>query len=129
MKRIFFVLTIAILISLTGIGVAGTVRAQEKPEIAEKEQFYREQERQLLKCTGEQMERMGFYHCGITLNRVVERETERKYTFTIHHKKIDRMDAKEKENLAEELEKLAEDFGVAEPGDVCTFQYAFFTLQ
>ncbi|MBR1702495.1 MAG: hypothetical protein IJ716_11135 [Lachnospiraceae bacterium] len=71
---------------------------------------------------------MGYAHCGITLNRVVEKNTERTYTFTIHHRKIDRLDSAEREALMQRLKVLAENFPCASPEDRCEFEYQFFTL-
>ncbi|MBR1853626.1 MAG: hypothetical protein IJ794_10890 [Lachnospiraceae bacterium] len=128
MRKWLFGLMAAILFGITVLGVAGTVRAQENLEMAEKEQFYKEQERELLDNTTKQMEHMGFFHCGITLNRVVEGEVNRTYTFTIHHKRIDLMEPAEREALADQLRELAETFETASPEDVCKFQYEFLIL-
>lgn len=128
MRKLLFGLVAAILLGITVLGVAGTVRAQENWEMVEKEQFYKAQERELLDNTAKQMERMGFLHCGITLNRVVEGEVNRTYTFTIHHRRIDQMEPAEREALADQLRKLTETFKTASPEDVCAFQYDFLIL-
>lgn len=128
MKKVLFGLAVAVLLSITGLGVAGTVRAQEDLKVVEKEQFYKEQEKALLHDTGEKLEHMGFHHCGITLNRVVEEDVKRTYTFTIHHRKIDLMEPREREELTRQLKKLTETFGTAAAEDECVFQYEFLIL-
>ena len=128
MKNYLYGIAVLFLVGMIGFCVKETVRGQEQLELAEKEQFYREQEKVLLRETEEQLTQMGYAHCGITLNRVVEKNTERTYTFTIHHRKIDRMDPAEREALMQELKALAEKFPCASPEDSCEFEYQFFTL-
>ena len=128
MKNLWYGLVVVLLAGITIFCVKDTVCGQEKLELAAKEQFYREQEQAVLRDTEELLEQMGYVHCGITLNRVVEGNTNRLYTFTIHHRKIDRMDEEERQVLSEKLRTLTEEFPCASQGDNCEFTYSFFIL-
>ena len=71
--------------------------------LKEFENFYREQEKELLCLTKQQLEDLGYANCGVTLTRVVDEIGNREYTFTIHHRKIDKMSMDERKELAAEL--------------------------
>lgn len=128
MKKYWYEMAIVLMIMVIGFSVKSTVRGQEQVAIAAKEQFYREQEKILLHKTEDLLTRMGYCHCGITLNRVVEGETERTYTFTIHHRKIDQMEEEELGQLKETLKALTEGFPCAVQEDSCKFCYQFLKL-
>ena len=114
----FLVLTVC-LVFITGFCITGTVISQSGIGEREMENYYREQERKLVRETWDYLNRAGFQNSGITLNRVVDEDGSREYTMTIHHGKIDKMDENSRKTLKEDLSK----FIIAE--DNCNFCHEF----
>ncbi|MCM1099848.1 MAG: hypothetical protein NC079_05215 [Clostridium sp.] len=92
------------------------------------ERRYREWEEELLSDTKILLTAGGFRNSGVTLNRIVDAEGHRTYTFTIHHRHIDRMTEEERQSLAGELGALTEGFGAEDPDGSCEFLYDFLIL-
>ncbi len=122
----FFGLLIIVLSAVTVLFTAGTVQGQENPRHKARERWYRERESALLADTRDYLDRAGFCHSGVTLNRTVEAGGDRSYTFTIHHSGIDGMSDAQKKALERELAGLTEGFEAA--GEArCSFSYRFLT--
>lgn len=102
MKNTTFIITTAILVAIIAFCIAGTVEGQEPGASAAEEAFYKEQEAQLLH-TKACLKELGYINSGVTLNRIVDAEGKREYTFTIHHSRIDKMDAAGRKGLAQQL--------------------------
>ncbi len=102
----FLVATIC-LVAVIAFCITGTVVSQSNVNVQELENYYREQERQLLAETKGYLTELGYRNSGVTLTRVVDEDGAREYTFTIHHGKIDRMEEAERKELAGELSKIA----------------------
>lgn len=111
------------LIAIIAFCATGTVVSQTDIGACEMENYYREQEKELLQETKEYLTEMGFRNSGVTLTRVVDEEGKRDYTFTIHHGKIDKMDEQERAELADLL--LAQ---VSLDGN-CTFYHEFLLYE
>ena len=112
---IIFLATTIFLVAVSAFCITGTVISQTNIGEKEFENFYREQEKELLCLTKQQLEDLGYANCGVTLTRVVDEIGNREYTFTIHHRKIDKMSMDERKELAAELMRdiaLAENFSV-----------------
>lgn len=130
MKRenIAFTLVTAFLVCFIVFCVAGTVKGQETGSNAELEAYYKELENRLLEDTKTYLTEEGFHNSGVTLNRIVDSDGKREYTFTIHHNRIDRMSEAERQKLASKLttRKVAvlKDDTLAN----CTFRYDFFIM-
>lgn len=124
---VFGFLTFALLFFIV-FCVAGTVQAREDIQRTEKECWYREREAVLLADTREYLSDAGFCNSGVTLNRVVDEEGVRSYTFTIHHRRIDCMDEAGRQRLCGELKTLTDSFVKTAQKDRCTFAYRFLTL-
>jgi len=103
MKNTTFIITTAILVAIIAFCIAGTVEGQEPGASAAEEAFYKEQEAQLLQDTKACLKELGYVNSGVTLNRIVDAEGKREYTFTIHHSRIDKMDAAGRNGLAQQL--------------------------
>lgn len=88
----------------------------------ELENYYLAQEKQLNKDTRAYLNMKGFKDSGVTVTRIVSEEA-REYTVTVHHRKIDAMSGEDRENLANELGKLA--FA----DDNCSFRYEFLLYE
>ncbi len=98
----FFIATF-LLVLISAFFITATVLSQSNIGQQELENYYRQQEKQLLNQTKEQLRELGYANSGVTLTRVVDEAGDREYTFTIHHGKIDRMSEKERADLAELL--------------------------
>lgn len=125
LRKIIYPFTLLLLLGITVCCVTATARGQENMELAEKERFYQEQERELLGDMKQELAQKGFVGSGVTLNRVVVGDTERTYTFTIHHSRIDAMAPADRERLAEQLMAVTESFLCAAPEDSCEFGCRF----
>lgn len=123
----FILFTIA-LVCIIAFFVVGTVQGKEDFQRTEKEMWYREKEAELLADTREYLSDAGFRNSGVTLNRTVDEEGTRSYTFTIHHRRIDCMDESGRQKLCGELSVLTESFVKTAQGDSCIFTYKFLTL-
>ena len=106
-STIAFVAVTIFLIAVIAFCVAGTVISQTDIGAQEMENYYREQEKELLAETKAYLNENGFQKSGVTLTRVVDSEGKREYTFTIHHGKIDKMSEAERIELAESLAEWA----------------------
>lgn len=131
MRRItigFIFFTMAF-VCAAGLCAACTVRSQGSFSDREKESWYREQEAQLVTDTRAYLNGGGFRNSGVNLTRIVSPEGGRSYTFTIHHRRIDRMEEAGRQKLKEDLEALTKDFVCAEPGENCEFYYKFLIVE
>ena len=124
----FIFLTLAF-ICAAGLCAACTVRSEETLQDREKESWYRDREMQLVSDTRAYLNGGGFRDSGVNLTRIVGPEGDRSYTFTIHHRRIDRMEEAGRQRLKEELAVLTEDFVCAVPGETCEFHYEFLIVE
>lgn len=113
------------MICLIAFCAAGVASGREKARNAEWERWYREREAALLADTKAYLTGMGFRDSGVTLNRVVDGRGDRTYTFTIHHRRIDKMSEEERQKLCGDLRILTEGFAAASLDESCTFCYDF----
>ncbi len=128
MKNTTFVMVTALLVCVIAFCIAGTVKGQESGSNAEWEAYYREVEGRLLNDMKVYLSQEGFHNCGVTLNRIVDADGNREYTFTIHHSRIDKMSDAERHNLVEELSSREVSVLNADAFANCTFQYDFLIL-
>ena len=132
-KNLLFTAATIILVLITAFCIAGTVMSKGDMTDRELERYYHQVEKELLGQTREQLEEMGFKNSGVTLTRVVDAEGNRDYTFTIHHRKIDAMSAKERVELAESLasnfEETAYGLLVDETFSNCSFFHEFLAYE
>lgn len=118
---VFWAVTV-LLVAISAFCITGTVMSQSNIGGKEMENYYREQEEKLLSRTKELLEDLGYPNSGVTLTRVVDEEGKREYTFTIHHRKIDRMDEEERNALAIQLAYDTSDISLTEN---CSFYHEF----
>lgn len=128
MKNTTFIFITAILVAIIAFCIAGTVEGQESGAGAAEEAFYKEQEAQLLQDTKAYLRELGFANSGVTLNRIVDAEGKREYTFTIHHSRIDKMDAADRNDLAGQLADREVSILDAEGAEKCIIHYDFLIL-
>lgn len=127
MKNVTFLITTVVLVCVIGFCVAITVKGQTSNTVDEKEAYYRTAEAQLLSDTKVYLSEQGFANSGVTLNRIVDAEGKREYTFTIHHSRIDVMDAAQHLDLQEQLSAHNPVQHLDTFAD-CTFSYEFLIL-
>ena len=118
-KTIIFLATTILLVAFSVLCITGTVMSKTDFSEQELESYYHEQEKELLCQTKEKLQDLGFTNSGVTLTRVVDEVGNREYTFTIHHKKIDKMNMEERTELAV---LLASDITLTEN---CSFYHEF----
>ena len=128
MKNTTFAIVTALLVCIIAFCVAGTVKGQEPGANAEMETYYRAVEGQLLDDTKAYLSQEGFRNCGVTLNRTVDADGNREYTFTIHHSRIDKMSDAERHDLALDLASREVSVLCTDAFANCTIQYDFLIL-
>lgn len=114
-----FVLLTVFLVLFSAFCIGGTVISQSEIGERELENYYREQEKELVQEVRDYLQQAGFQNSGVMLTRVVDGDGSREYTLTVHHSKIDKMDDVSRESLGRALETL--DF----TADNCTFYHEF----
>lgn len=119
---LFYVMTLALVLT-AALLVTFTAHSKERMDEKEEERYYRGLEREFVSDVGEFLNGIGCVNSGVTLTRVVDREGNRAYTVTVHHRKIDRMEQVEREELAGQMEALS----FAAEG--CTFEYHFLLAE
>ena len=87
------------LVLISAFCVTKTVQSQSNAEQLEIEQHYRVQEEQLVEDIRSYLNESGFRNSGVMLTRVVAEDGQRQYTISIHHDKISKLEAVQKEKL------------------------------
>lgn len=128
MKNTTFAIVTVLLVCIIAFCIAGTVKGQEPGPNAEMEAWYREVEGQLLDDTKAYLSQEGFCNCGVTLNRIVDADGNREYTFTIHHSRIDKMSDADRHDLMLDLSTREDSALKADAFANCTFHYDFLIL-
>uniref|UniRef100_UPI00405731E0 hypothetical protein n=1 Tax=Acetatifactor sp. TaxID=1872090 RepID=UPI00405731E0 len=101
----FMIVTVC-LVLVSAFCITGTVISQSNLEERELENFYREQEKELVQEIRDYLNQSGFHNSGVTMTKVIDTDGSRQYTITVHHTKINNMDVVSRENLKEELAAL-----------------------
>ncbi len=102
-----FVAATVILVSVAALSFAGTAMCRTGLSGADTEGYYREREEQMVKDIRAYLNLQGFDNSGVMLTRVADGNGNRRYTVTVHHREIDRMEEAERENLAQRLAAFA----------------------
>lgn len=119
MGNLSFVIITMCLVLICAFCITKTVQSQTNTEQVEAEQYYRTQEARLVDEVRTYLNEAGYRNSGVMLTRVVTAKGMREYTITVHHDKITKMNAVEKEELREQLS----DFYF--PADNCNFYHEF----
>lgn len=102
-----FVAATTIFLLIAAISFAGTVACGMDIKGAGAEEFYRERERRMLEDVGAFLNEQGYVNSGVALTRVVEEDGSRRYMLTVHHRRIEQMEAAQREALACQLTAFA----------------------
>ncbi len=117
----FCLITLAVVLAAS-LAAVFTVYGSGRAEAAQ-EARYRSMEQGLLRDVRAFLEEAGCRDGGVTLTRVVDGQGNRAYTVTVHHRRIDRMEQGEREELLQQLE------GFSFPAANCTFTYHFLLTE
>lgn len=109
---VLLILVAALTFTLTACGRSGE-------EGGRTESYYREREQELESAVRCYLNESGYTDSGVALTRVVDGDGNRAYTLTVHHRRIDKMEAADRAALAGELAQ----FMFVEEG--CTFACRF----
>lgn len=101
----FWAVTI-ILVIVTAFCCVGTVMSRTDLCERELESYYREREQRLVKEAREYLGQQGYENSGVMLTRVVDADGGREYTLSVHHSRIVGLSEAEREQLADELQKI-----------------------
>lgn len=112
------VLTV-ILILIAAFCISGTVFCQNKGTVPVEERSWRLMEKEYIARLRSLLEEKGYCNSGVTMDWVAQEEGGREYTVTIHHRRINKMEAREQEALLRECEEIAF------PVEDCSFCHEF----
>ena len=118
-SNISFVITVMLSVLVVLFCTKETVIGQSRTDLKRQKQYYAAKEEEYRAGMRRMLTDKGYTNSGITIRWVLEDEGTRTYTVLIHHKRIDRLDAGEREELIRELEKT--EF----VDEYCSFQYEF----
>lgn len=99
------IITIA-LVLFAALCMAGTAFGKDQETNRERQQYYQETEREYRKRICGFLEESGYRNSGVTVNRIWDENGELSYQVTIHHGKIEKLGAQEKQELLEECSRL-----------------------
>jgi len=103
-SNIAFYSATAVFILIIVLCIGATVKSESRDEAQRMENRAREQ--QLMSNMRQYLEENGYRNSGVTLTYAVEEDGSCDYTFTIHHRKINRMSGTEREALSAELAQV-----------------------
>lgn len=95
-----------VLVLLAALCMAGTAFGKDQETDRERQQYYLETERDYRKEICGFLEEKGYRNSGVTVNRIWDENGELSYQVTIHHGKIEKLDAEEKQALLEECGQI-----------------------
>lgn len=99
-----------------------TVIGQNKADSRREKQYYAVMEEEYRNNMRQMLADKGYSNSGVNVRWAVDEDGARCYTVIIHHRKIDRLDEKEKEALLKVL--MTAEFD----DERCSFRYEFLTV-
>lgn len=106
MKKNSFILLTIVLIFTISFCITETVKGQNSRKLSLHSQYEKEIEQQYVEDIKAALTDMGYEYAGVSLSKIVSQDNEKTYTLSIHHKRIDRMNEKDRKELIEELEQI-----------------------
>lgn len=97
---------IVLAILLMAVAFVGRLEISARKQ---KEASYCEKEQEFIASVKDFLSQKGYTNCGVTMTRVMDENGMRHYTLTVHHDRISRLNAAERENLEKELEQITFD--------------------
>ena len=96
-----------------------TVMSQNKTDDRRTRQYYAEMEEEYRTNISQMLDEKGFINSGVNIRWVSDEDGTRTYTVIIHHRRINALDDKDKDELLHELAEL--EF----VDENCSFRYEF----
>lgn len=119
MKGYRFYIVAAGLILVILSMVTMTVNATENKKIQHENGYYEQIEDEYIQKLRYTLTEKGFRNAGVTMTKVFLEDGSREYTVKLHHRRMDNLSAKEKDELLNELSGIV--FETAE----CSFNLKF----
>lgn len=117
-KRFLVIVTICLVIIFgCSFGIRARGEAAGVPDISN--DYYKEIEKEYTRQVKERLEEHGFYNSGVSLTKVVEEDGTFDYTLSVHHRRIDKMN----EYQREEISAIIVCDGVAVEGSSVSVRY------
>jgi len=98
-KRLLTVITICLIIIFgCTFGIRAKGQASRIPDISN--DYYKEIEKEYTQQVRDRLEANGFYNAGVSLTKVVEEDGAFNYTLSVHHRRIDKMNEYQREEIS-----------------------------
>lgn len=98
-RRFLAVITLCLIVILgCSMGIKAKGQAAGVPDITN--EYYREIEKAYTEQVRERLNENGFYNAGVTLTKVVDEKGTFDYTLSVHHRRIDRMNEYQREQIS-----------------------------
>jgi hypothetical protein len=115
-NRSFRVITAVLILAILFL-VRGTVFSKEQNERAEANRYYAVLEKEYLRQAKDMLEQDGYGNCGVTVTWVAAEDGSREYTVCLHHKKLQKLSEKDRNDVISRLSGMEFD------RDSCSFSY------
>ena len=102
MKRYSFLISTIVLILVIVLCISSTVKGQNSKKLNIRSDYYNKIEDQYVDNIKSKLNDMGFEYAGVTLTKTINNEICT-YTLQIHHKKLDKMSAEERNLVINKL--------------------------
>lgn len=121
-KKIFLILSTLLLVLIILFCTSETVMSRNKADGGSRRKYYAAMEKEYRSEMEHLLDEKGYLNCGINLRWVSDGDGLRTYTVMLHHRKLNMMDASEREELLRELSET--EFS----DESCTFCYEFLIV-
>lgn len=121
-KNTSFVILVILSVLVILFCAKETVIGQNKADSRREKQYYAAMEEEYRNNMRQMLADKGYSNSGVNVRWAADEDGARCYTVIIHHRKIDRLDEKEKEALLKVL--MTAEFD----DEKCSFQYEFLTV-
>lgn len=101
----FYIITIGLII-LSFTMMTMTVNATTNRRLQRIDENYKQMEETYVRELREELTESGYRNAGITMTKVFYEDGAREYTVKLHHKRMERLDEQEREDLLEHLSQI-----------------------
>ena len=107
MKKYGYILMTGLLVMVMVSFSTLTVMGKQKKDAQINDAYHAGLKKEYVGMLREKMDELGYKNAGITMCETVDENGERTYTVSIHHKRIDKMDASAQADFLEELQTVS----------------------
>ncbi len=107
MKKGFILITL-LLILVTAFCTTGTVMGMEKDKLSVDETFFSEMEDDYVNRVRQYLDAEGYCNSGVALTKVLLEDGCREYTLNVHHRRFNKLEQTEREELKSMLADMAD---------------------